>query len=544
MILWLSKFRRVLLSVKILVGAVVPVAAQNLGVAPDEDSLAKFCAVLYNQRDPNSIELADFYATRRGIPKEQVIGLHCPVEEEITREQFEFEISRPLQTELTARGLWQMNFSTPDEGRVVSSQIRFLAVIKGVPLKIKAGPAPEGDRPELVPESVRGQTAAAVDSELAALGFARRQVSGFVPNPYYRSFQPITDFRDAPVLLVARLDGPSEAVVRRMIYDSLDVEKTGLWGRGYFDMRDIQQDGYREGDEWINSARQKLMRAGMPAVWDWREKTFATEFPMDDAAIYFGWYSASLCGPVLRSEFQFTKGAVAAHIFSFSASTLRDSKGSWTAALLDRGAAATFGNVYEPFLQFTTQPDLFTDRLIYGMTFAESAYAATRTLSWMNTFIGDPLYRPFAAWNAPFEEPQAPKGSEEFVLIRKGHKMWFNSGQAAGQEYLSTEAQRTKSGAIYESLGSLQLDAGDVVGAARSFAKARSFYNRQADLVRTYYQQAEFFRRKGRKRDALDLLGQYFQNNSSLQESFALKDLLLEIDPPLPTPAPSVPPRR
>jgi hypothetical protein len=68
----------------------------------------------------------------------------------------------------------------------------------------------------------------------------------------------------------------------------------------------------------------------------------------------------------------------------------------WVGPLIRRGAAATLGNVYEPFLQLTPMLDLFYDRLVNGLTFAESAYAALREVSWMTTIVGDPLYRPFS----------------------------------------------------------------------------------------------------------------------------------------------------
>ena len=75
--------------------------------------------------------------------------------------------------------------------------------------------------------------------------------------------------------------------------------------------------------------------------------------------------------------------------------SLRNAAGGWAAPLLAHGAAATLGNVYEPYLALTPNLDIFTDRLRNGFNFAESAYASERVLSWMTTFVGDPLYRPF-----------------------------------------------------------------------------------------------------------------------------------------------------
>ena len=45
---------------------------------------------------------------------------------------------------------------------------------------------------------------------------------------------------------------------------------------------------------------------------------------MAHAAYYLGWYSGSVEGPISRADFQFLPGAVAVHIHSFSAGSLRD----------------------------------------------------------------------------------------------------------------------------------------------------------------------------------------------------------------------------
>src|SRR5438874_4994630 len=119
---------------------------------------------------------------------------------------------------------------------------------------------------------------------------------------------------------------------------------------------------------------------------------------MTDCALYYGWYAATVAGPFTQPDFHFVPGAVAVHIHSFGASTLRDTNANWVGPLLARGAAASIGNVYEPYLQLTPHLDIFNDRLLHGFTFAESAYMATRVLSWMSVMVGDPLYRPYAAW--------------------------------------------------------------------------------------------------------------------------------------------------
>jgi tetratricopeptide (TPR) repeat protein len=64
--------------------------------------------------------------------------------------------------------------------------------------------------------------------------------------------------------------------------------------------------------------------------------------------------------------------------------------------LLAKGATCTLGCVYEPFLVTTPNVAVIIARLsLAGFTFGEAAYAGQVALSWQNTVIGDPLYRPF-----------------------------------------------------------------------------------------------------------------------------------------------------
>src|SRR5260370_1821894 len=121
---------------------------------------------------------------------------------------------------------------------------------------------------------------------------------------------------------------------------------------------------------------------------------------MTDCALYYGWYAGTVAGPFTKPDFRFLPGAVAVHIHSFSANTLRDPNANWVGPLVTKGAAATLGNVYEPYLGLTSHLNVLSDRLLHGFTFAESAYMSVPGLSWMPVMVGDPLYRPHAS---PFQ---------------------------------------------------------------------------------------------------------------------------------------------
>src|SRR5205807_2332518 len=111
----------------------------------------------------------------------------------------------------------------------LSTSIRFVALIKGMPLKIKRTAVPyPGD--ESAGGPIDGRNEASVDSEIATLGYFSPKISGAKLNSYFKSFRTIDQWDDVALLLVCRLDAPSVATVRQMIIDSVAAEKTGLWG--------------------------------------------------------------------------------------------------------------------------------------------------------------------------------------------------------------------------------------------------------------------------------------------------------------------------
>jgi hypothetical protein len=168
------------------------------------------------------------------------------------------------------------------------------------------------------------------------------------------------------------------------------------------------------------------------------------------------------------------------HIHSFSALTIRDPLHHWVGPLLSAGAAATFGNVYEPFLTLTPQLDIFYDRLRAGFTFAESGYMAQRALSWMTTFVGDPLYRPYKGAAELEEKPT----TGEWADFREAGRAWFSMDRAKGDEALRAAAKEDHSGMIMEGLGCLQVSVNDNEAALASFAQAREYYGKGEDAMR------------------------------------------------------------
>src|SRR5690242_16026156 len=336
-----------------------------------EQSLPALTVVVYNKTAPEAAELAKFYAQKRGIAPDHVVALTCSLAEEISRDEYDATIANRLRAIFKAKQWWTVRETEDHHEVLTATSIRFVALIRGMPLKIRAALEPyPGDRRGGGPIEDRNESS--VDSELATLGYFTPQISGAVTNPYFKSFKSIDQFEDPSILLVCRLDAPTVATVKQMIVDSLAAEKNGLWGRAYIDSSHNPSAGYDVGDKWLSDIPPELHKVGIPVVF--RSPVpgiFPEGYPMTDCALYYGWYAPNIAGPFTRPDFRFVPGAIAMHIHSFSAGTLRDRNANWVGPLVSRGAAASVGNVYEPYLQLTTHPDILNDRLQHGFGFAE-----------------------------------------------------------------------------------------------------------------------------------------------------------------------------
>lgn len=486
--------------------------------------------VVFNEADRDSTELAHYYAEKRGIPKDQVIGLKTSKSEEISRDEYDRTIAEPLRQIFTARQWWKLREPNNPLGPVESNKIRFVALIRGIPLKIAEAPGYPGDK-VVIPGPAGGANAAAVDSELAVLGYRTHVISGFMRNPYFRSFAAITDVHMPDIMLVCRLDAPSTEIVRRMINDSLAAEAEGLAGFAYVDARGIKDAGYVEGDNWLFAIANSARRHGSPTVLDDGPGLFPELYPMTHAALYFGWYTENVTGPFVRPDFRFTRGAVAVHIHSFSAATLREPLHHWVGPLLAAGAAATLGNVYEPYLSLTPHLDVFHDRLRAGFTFAESAYMAQAALSWMTTFVGDPLYRPFKGAAELEERPT----TGEWADFREAGKAWFSTDRATGDEALRAAAKKDHSGMIMEGLAFLQLSVNDREAAMASFEQARQYYGKGDDSMRVALYEIMKLQEANRDADAKALAEKMIAANphaDSVDLIRALVETRISVPPP------------
>jgi len=244
------------------------------------------------------------------------------------------------------------------------------------------------------------QTGASVDSELALLWWPKYPAKGMKPNPlHWRMAAALGRKKLPPTLMTARIDGPSAADAKRIIADSVAVEKVGLKGVFYIDAglipRFTRGKGYRAYDKRLRALHSFVSaRTSMKVVLDTGPALFKPG-ACPDAALYAGWYSLKKYVPA----FKWNRGAVGWHTASLEAADLRNPNSpQWCPRMLRNGVAATVGPVAEPLLHAFPAPEEFYPLLLTGKyTIAECYWRTTTATSWQMMLIADPLYNPFKA---------------------------------------------------------------------------------------------------------------------------------------------------
>jgi uncharacterized protein (TIGR03790 family) len=485
--------------------------------------------VVYNSKLAESRELAAYYAARRGVPTNQVFGFDLPTDETISRRDFQVLLQGPLLQALETNGLFSIDRPSPPSrradpqdqpvARVVAAQVRYLALCYGVPLRILPEPGLIDAAHARLPEQLR-RNEAAVDSELALLPASLQglPITGPITNPAYGRTNTADLHPTNGVLVVGRLDGPTVEIARGLIDKAMVAETNGLWGRAYIDLRGTTDQNLQLGERWLSIAADMTRRIGYETVIDTRPETFPAEFPMSHIAFYAGWYDNHVSGPFTRHQVEFMPGAIAYHLHSFSAVSVRSPNRYWVGPFLAQGVTATFGTVAEPYLELTPDLSIFLPSLIgRAFSFGEAATVAQPVLSWQVTVIGDPLYRPFGRI-----EPGSHIGERFRTLhqaLRDQNSPWFTWSllQVSNLRLVLGEPETTliaefqsdplvaQSSILQEKLGDLYNQTGKLASAIRSYERALALQTSPQQRTRLTLNLADLLSMYARERQALDL---------------------------------------
>lgn len=487
-------------------------------------------AILYNSNLPESKQLAEYYAQQRKIPRQNLVGLNLSNQGHISRTLYQSAVLEPLRRHFTKQAWWKLNKTS--DGYTIPSQnkIRLLVCMYGVPYGIKR------DK-KLTKEAGSNRLAqsneASVDSELAAFGIHGLPIAGPISNKYFKANESFANRGDmSPFFMVGRIDAADYSTSKRLIDDAIATEKQGLWGMCYLDLA-LKGGSYKIGDDWINRIDTRNWSLGIPTVIDKTKQTYLSNYPMRDASLYYGWYTRNRNGPFLNPEFRFKRGAVAVHLHSFSASDLRNPKTNWVGPLIDKGAAATVGNVYEPYLTMTHHFDILHDRLLAGYSLIEAASMAMPVLSWQGVVIGDPLYRPFLHLDCT---GQTTKDDTLYRMVRLAFLEWANDPAKLTTKLRAAGAKKSE-GRFYEIIGLWSLHKFDNNTAAAFFNSAAKNYFTPHDHIRIAHHLAQLNRACGHPELATQVLRDALAGNEDEPEAKSLKALLNILNPPPPAAA-------
>jgi uncharacterized protein (TIGR03790 family) len=427
--------------------------------------------IVVNANDAESIEIGQYYAAQRGIPKENIIALRTSTSETVSVREYVDTISNPLLNTLIEKkwveGVKSLGRDHTGRERlsVAVHSIRYLVTVRGVPVRI-------ANDPQLLEPSTAGIPAqfrvnrGSVDGELALLVAPPKvSMTAFVPNPIFNKVTP-SAAELSRLIRVSRLDGPTAQSVVKLIDRTLEAEATGLIGRAYFDIG----GPHKKGDEWINAAGDLAKAAYFDTDFETTKRLMSLNNRFDAPAIYMGWYRQNAYGPWLEPRWSVPPGAIAFHLHSFSATTVRSKSSAWLGAFVNQGYCATVGNVYEPYLEYTHRPQLLLGYLLEGHSFGDAAMFSNPSLSWQGVAIGDPLYRPFKVdLDAQLEDSGGGPFSA-YLILRQINRLKAESSRAE----------------------------------ATSFA--RSSFLRQPSLALAY-ELAQLYAAEGKSKDAVEVLG-------------------------------------
>jgi len=374
--------------------------------------------VIANNDIAESMQLARYYCTQRGVPDKNILALPlgASLKDTISRDAYEKQLVEPIRKKFFTDRLL--------------GEIKCLLTIYGVPIKVGGRGVLEGQEGQLKElnrladqekenlerlnqagltdsaehkqvnsrlaqlqlaiDRINGkETHASVDSELSLVLFDSYDLYRWQPNMLNDKVKS----QNSITLMVSRLDGPNYDIIKGLIDKAIAAEQKGLKGIAYIDSRGItSRDMYGHYDQSLLNLAAFLRSGTEITVREERAAKLFAPGTCPETALYCGWYSAGK----YVDAFDFVDGAIGYHIASFEAVSLRDPNSSqWCPAMLRDGITATLGPVAEPYLHAFPEPRAFFPKLYEGNCLVEAYYRTNPFNSWQMVLIGDPLYRPF-----------------------------------------------------------------------------------------------------------------------------------------------------
>ena len=375
--------------------------------------------VIKNTNSPTSMAIANDYMTRRNVTK--FLNIACQDSnlssgnEYMSSVDFNSQIKNPLDNYL-----------------LTHPEIDFIVLTKGIPIHFYDFPnQPYGG-------------VCSVDSYIASFGYEGNPTTSLVNitdpnydfagvvysgkafiNKYFQSTQPFSHATYGGYL-VTRLDGYTQADAIALTTRSLQAEANigiinsgkilldadpifgfpsspsqpfSLLPFGYISGQPVaitQESPFGEFNVDMQVANDDLVSRNILV-----ENNTNTTFIGNRTGLngYYSWGSNDtnyIAGNY--NSLQFAPGAIAETCVSTGARTFLPTTGgqSLIANLISQGVTGVKGYTDEPLLQAIASPSILFNRYTKGWTLAESFYAASRLVGWMDLVIGDPICRAYA----------------------------------------------------------------------------------------------------------------------------------------------------
>lgn len=329
-------------------------------------------AVIINDNSQVSIDIGNYFQSKRNIPSQNMIHVFAPTTEDIDSDAF-YQLRVQIEDYL-------------DENNLKDS-IKYLVTTKGVPLKINSG---------CVIDSIPGSFCASVDSELALIvGPYSNSIgqSGQFSNPYFNSNANF-DRDSMGIYLVTRLDGYSKDDVFSMIDNS--GPKTPINKLSAQVIIDVNNSLNPTDSSYFRNLLSLTYDSLIMNAWNALEDYYDAQLLNQNNV--FGYFSLGH-GPFPGAtlDYDWTKGAVSsisacASAYTFDQSTNVDND-FLIADLIEDGCTGAIGHVDYIYFSQIWAAEIFVNRYFdttktYNL--AESYYMAEKTLSWQTVIIGDP----------------------------------------------------------------------------------------------------------------------------------------------------------
>lgn len=305
-------------------------------------------ALIVNDADPVSVKVAEYYKSRRRIPKTNVIHVNF----------------RPDRTSMP-RAEFQKIKDTVDVA--TPRNVQAYALTWTMPYRVEC-------------MSITTAFATGFDE-----GFCSKTCGPTKQNPYYNSssHRPYDDYRIRPTMALA---GGSFSEVKRLIDRGVASDRTFPGGTGYLvrtsdKARNVRAVNYPEIiQQYLGSSLDlRLVRA---------------DYIKDRIGVLF--YFTGIKSVKALKTIRFVPGAIADHLTSAGGDLTGNGGQMSSLRWLERGATGSYGTVVEPCNHPGKFPDpgIVISRYLHGETLLE-AYWKSVARPGEGIFIGEPLAAPF-----------------------------------------------------------------------------------------------------------------------------------------------------